>query len=546
MRSVKIAIIGAGSTSFAVTSLASLLREPALHGSNIVLVDVNKAALNTVYALARRIGAEWDAGVTIEATTDRRAAIRDADFVVCAIERVPREGLWRDDWELPLRHGVRQPRAENGGPGGFAHAARNIPPVLEIARDMEQLCPKALLILMSNPLPRLCRAVSKYTSVKVVGLCHQIGFGYLLAGALLMDKTDIPLPLEILQPDPPPYPYGRAFWEVVGKFLQEVGEVIDIKAAGLNHFTWMLDVRDRRTGEDLYPELRERFLELEDGPERLTRDMLRITGFLPVPGDGHLSEYLPFVHNPVTKPWERYKLELYNWERAGRGRDETWSEIESLSRGTDGASLDGLRDVPSEGIPELVLGIASNNHSYRPAVNVTNNGAISNLPPHAIVEVPVVVTGMGVLPFRMGGLPPMIAELCRREVELVEFVVDACVLGSRELALQALCLDPMVDDIDVARAVLDDYLHVHKEHLPQFNGARPDSTSWTNIAAPMQSSSHFPADDAAHEPEDENGKYPADQRIDEPVHAKIHHGERDEQHPWQEQERAAWEELPQS
>jgi len=119
-------------------------------------------------------------------------------------------------------------------------------------------------------LPRLCRAVTKYTGIKVIGLCHQIGYGYGLAGIVLMDHTDVEVPLEIMEPDTPPYPYGRVFWGIVGQFLTRVSDVIDIKAAGLNHFTWMLDVRDRRTGEDLYPLLRERFLAFPDAPERLS------------------------------------------------------------------------------------------------------------------------------------------------------------------------------------------------------------------------------------------------------------------------------------
>jgi alpha-galactosidase len=402
--------------------------------------------------------------------------------------------------------------------------------VLDIAHDMERLCPKALLILLSNPLPRLCRAVSKYTPIKVVGLCHQISFGYLLAGALLMDMTGIPFPLEILQPDPPPYPYGRTFWEAVGRFLLQVGEVLDIKAAGLNHFTWMLDVRDRRTGADLYGELRERFLTLPGGLEPLSRDMLRLTGLLPVPGDGHLSEYLSFVHNPITKPWERYKIDIYDWERAARGRDETWREIESLSRGTESRDLNGLRDLPSEGISELVLGMTSDTHCYRPAMNVPNRGAISNLPAEAIVEVPAIVTGMGPLPLRMGALPRMVAELCRREVELVEVVVDACVQGSRDLALQALCLDPMVDDVDVARAVLDEYLEVHKEYLPQFHGARRHRIVTAPPFATPSAGNGF-ARGPARRREDHNDVYPADGGIDGPVHAQVHDDNGHEQCP---------------
>ncbi|MCA1599668.1 MAG: alpha-glucosidase/alpha-galactosidase, partial [Chloroflexi bacterium] len=156
MKPVKIVIIGAGSASFGLNSLATLLREPALRGSALALVDHNADGLRLIHALAERMNTAWDAGLTIESDTDRRALLEGADFVVCSIEVGPREELWRRDWETTLRHGLRQPYGENGGPGGFAHAARNIPHILDIARDMERLCPTALFVNLSNPLPRLC------------------------------------------------------------------------------------------------------------------------------------------------------------------------------------------------------------------------------------------------------------------------------------------------------------------------------------------------------------------------------------------------------
>jgi len=469
MQPVKIVILGAGSASFALNSLATLLREPALRGSTLALVDLDPDALGLVRRLAERINMEWNARFSIEAHVDRSAVLKHADFVVCAIEHVPREKLWRHDWEVPLRHGLRQPRAENGGPGGFVHAARNIPPVIDIARDMERHCPNAVLIMLSNPLPRLCRAVTKYSSIQVVGLCHQLSFGYALAGVMLFDRTGVPVPVEILLPNTPPFPYGRAFWATVGQFVTRVSQAIDIKAAGLNHFTWMLDVRDRRTGEDLYPLLRKRFLAVPGGRERLSRELLRITGYMPATGDAHLSEYLSYTHNPATRPWKRYHLSPYEWDRAERGRDELWREIKSMiERG--GPALGRLRVLPSEGICEVVMGLTGRGDVYRPAANVPNRGAISNLPPDTIVEVPVTFTCEGVLPARIAELPPMISELCRREAQLVEYVVDAAVQGSREVALQALCLDPTMDDLDMARTVLDEYLEIHKEYLPQFHG----------------------------------------------------------------------------
>jgi alpha-galactosidase len=466
MHPLKIVIIGAGSASFGLNSLATLVREPTLRGSTLALVDTNTTGLHLIHRLAERMNREWDAGLIIESDPDRRAVLREADFVVCSIEVGPREQLWRQDWEITLRHGVRQPYAENGGPGGLFHTARNIPHILDIARDMERLCPSALFINLSNPLPRLCRAITKYTSIRVVGLCHQIGYGYGMVGRLLADHLGIEMPAIMKDPDAP---HDRAYWHIVGEFTARVSESIDIKAAGLNHFTWMLDVRDRRSGEDLYPELRRRFLEDPEGREPLTRAMLQLTGYIPVPGDTHLSEYLHFTHNPVTKPWERYNLHLYDWDRAAQERDEMWRQIERLVA-AGGPELAELRCLQSEGIYEVVHGIAHDANLYRAAINVPNHGTISNLPDHTIVEVPAVITGMGVLPLRIGSLPPVIAELCRREAERVELVVDAVVHGSRELALQALALDPTIDDLDLARCILEDYLETQKENLPQFHG----------------------------------------------------------------------------
>ena len=466
MKPVKIVIVGAGSASFGLNALATLLREPALKGSTLALVDTSAHGLELVRRLAERMNSEWGAGVRIVSNSDRNAVLDGADFVVCCIEVGPREELWRQDWEVTLRHGLRQPYAENGGPGGLFHAARNIPHILDIARDMERLCPRALLVNLSNPLPRLCRAVAKYTSITPVGLCHQIGHGYQMAGLALYDRFELDIPPILLDPT---VPHDRAYYAVANAFEARVAGVVDIKAAGLNHFTWMLDVRDRRDGQDIYPLLRERFERRVAAREPLTADLLRLTGYLPVPGDTHLSEYVPYTHNPATRPWERYHLHLFDWDLSAAGRSMVWAQIERLAA-EGGAELDQLRHVLSEGVFEVVHGVAGNANIYRDSINVRNDGAIANLPDHTIVEVPAVIGGMGVLPLRIGELPPVVAELCRREAELAELAVDAAALGSRELALQALALDPTVDDLDVARAVLDDYLETHRDHLPQFRG----------------------------------------------------------------------------
>jgi alpha-galactosidase len=465
MRPVSVVIIGAGSASFGLNALATLLREPVLRGSSLALVDTNVEGLQLVRALAERMNREWDAGLTITSTPDRVGVLPGADFVVTTIEVGPREDLWREDWEVTRRHGLRQPYAENGGPGGFAHAARNIPPILDIARDMERLCPRALLINLSNPLPRLCRAVTRYTGIRTLGLCHQIGHGYRMAGLLLADRLGIEVSEELSGA----HIGDDALWPGFERIGLQTEALIQITAAGLNHFTWMLDVRDRRSGEDLYPELRARFLAGPAAFEPLTRDMLRLSGVLPVPGDMHLCEYLPFTHNAATEPWKRYDLHLYDWDGRARKREEGWTAIAAMAK-ADGPSLDSLREARSEGMFEAIYGIAGSANVFREAFDVTNDGAITNLPAHVIVETPGIFGGPGAQPLRVGALPPVAAELCRREAECVELAVEAAVTGSRDVALQALALDPMVDDLDMARAILDDYLETHRATLPQFHG----------------------------------------------------------------------------
>ncbi len=168
MLPAKIVGIGAGSAGFGLNTLAALMRSRRLRESHLALVDRNAEALALVGRLAYRLNREWDARMTVTTHTHHAEALEGAGFVVLSLEVPPRERLWRMDYEIPLRYGVRQPYAENGGPGGFAHAARNIVPVMEIVRDMEQLCPDAWLINYTNPMVRICDAIARYSRIKVV------------------------------------------------------------------------------------------------------------------------------------------------------------------------------------------------------------------------------------------------------------------------------------------------------------------------------------------------------------------------------------------
>ena len=195
----------------------------------------------------------WDAEMTITSSTERRDLLSDADFVLVSIQVGQREEVWERDWRIPLRHGVRQPYAENGGPGSFSHTARNLPLIMAIARDMEALCPDAFYLNLVNPLIRLTTAVHSYSTIKVVGLCHQLLWGYAMAAAVLADRWGIAVPAGFhVHTDPE---NKAALLSVANEAVKH----LDIKAAGINHFSWVYEIRDKDTGEDLYPELRDRW-----------------------------------------------------------------------------------------------------------------------------------------------------------------------------------------------------------------------------------------------------------------------------------------------
>ncbi len=458
---MKITVIGAGSASFGLNTLSSLLRSKKLRGSHIALVDYNPDALKIMLRLAERLNRDWDAGMTLSSHVSHLDALPGTNFVVSAIEVPPRERLWKMDYDITLKYGVRQPYAENGGPGGFAHAIRNVLPVLGIAHDMERLCPDAWFINFSNPMVRICDAIHRYSKIKVVGLCHQIHAGYGMAGYMLADYLGISVPTGPFSTHADP-----KYWHLIHEVSHQAGKLIDIKAAGLNHYTWVLSITDKRTGEDLYPRLRAAWEKSNPAIEPLTRRIYDAFGIMPVPGDEHLDEYLPWCSDPQTKPWDALDLSLYDWDAAEKGREEGHKHIALMGNGDE--EIESLKNSDSEGALEIIEAAASGENEYHVALNLPNTGQIPNLPLDAIVETPGVLTPTGPVAIAVPALPTGVAEMLRREITVGQLCVDSAVTGDRQLALQSLLLGPVITDIDVAKQILDDYLTTYKSYLPQY------------------------------------------------------------------------------
>jgi alpha-galactosidase len=437
MRPTKIVIIGAASASFGPAMIADAVLTPGLQGSTLTLVDVDGPRLATVAAYARQVNRATGAGLLIEHTTDREEALPGAEFVIISIA-VRRNELWKLDFSIPLKHGIRQVLGENGGPGGLSHALRNIPIVLDIARDVERLAPDALVMSFTNPESRICLALTRYTDLKVVGLCHGIGMGY----QSLSRITGIP-----------------------------ADDLIGV-AAGLNHFSWFLDIR-RSTGEDLYPLLREKEAEFDPGYLPLTRKLFRAFGLYPHPSDDHIGEYLPYA-------WEYCGLEGYDFDRAERWRETAWRHLTEVARGErpvplpeelGGSAEERLEDPhlrlhrSGELAFPIIHSVLENSHDFIEAVNIPNRGLVEGLPDWAVVEVPAVAGADGVRGIQVGSLPRGITALLNTQVHVQDLVVEAAVHGSRELALQALLEDPVVGSVEAAEKTLDELLAVHAPYL---------------------------------------------------------------------------------
>lgn len=443
MGQTKIVLVGAGSTSFGVSTVADFFqqREQFL-GSTLVLCDVNEAKLERVRRLAQRMNAATGRPFCIEAVTDFQHALDGAGFVFVSIE-VDRLERWKLDWEIPFRYGIKHVLGENGGPGGLSHALRTVPLVLGIARAMEHSAPDAYLINYVNPLSRVCLGVTRYTKIKTIGMCHQINKGFSLVGQVL----------GLTPPTHEHFPEAELASQLKTKF--------DLKQAGLNHVTWIQDIRDKATGRDLYPEFRARLEKMDASWEPLSRRLYKAFGLFPATGDGHVGEYFSYAS-------ETSALQGYDFE--GRAHESIALDARVEQGAQEGAPLDEfLHHESGERGIDVVAALLNNLNRYELNVNVVNNGALPGLPDWAIVEVPAVVSGAGVLPLHMPALPDGITAVLNQQVAIQDRVVEAAVHGDRQAALQALLLDPLVSSYESAEKMLDELLATHQGYTVPFS-----------------------------------------------------------------------------
>jgi alpha-galactosidase len=458
---LKIAMIGAGSIGFTRRLIMDLMAVSEFRDTEFRLMDIDKENLDRVTNLSRHmLDINGLDSVTIQSTTNQREAIKDADYVIC-LARVGGLEAYRHDIEIPLKYGVEQCVGDTLGPGGVFFALRTIPVLLDIARDMRDLAPNALLLNYSNPMAMNTWAVRRAGGVRVVGLCHGVQHGH------------------------------EQIAEAFGFPQDEVDQI----CAGINHQTWFIKVSHK--GEDLVPRLLEAFENHPTLPktEPCRIDVLRRFGYYSTESNGHLSEYLPWYRKKSADMDKWINSDIWiGGVTAGYlehclTRNEEYKEMypKWLSGELESIPL-GQR---SEEHGSYIIEALETGRVYRGNFNIENIGHITNLPNNSTIEIPCYVDRNGIAPTFIGDLPMALAATCRASISVQEMAVEAALTGNRELVKLAILHDPLTAAIcstDQVWSMVDEMLDALSPWLPQFN---EENRTWRDIPQPENGLYHF-------------------------------------------------------
>jgi alpha-galactosidase len=467
---IKIAMIGAGSIGFTRRLMQDVLAVPELADTHIAFTDISERNLDMVTSLCRRDVDANGLPATIVATTDRRRALADADYVICMIRQGGLDAF-RTDIDIPLKYGVDQCVGDTLCAGGLMYAQRTIPALLDFCRDIREVArPGALFLNYSNPMAMNTWACNKYGGVKTVGLCHGV---------------------------------QGAHWQithVIERWARREGLLepnetlhrrdVDVIAAGINHQTWFVTVQWR--GIDMVPRLLELF---EDHPEyrqteKVRIDVLRRFGYYSTESNGHLSEYLPWYRKRPEEIGQWIDLSSWiNGETGGYLRvcmeGRRWFETDF----PNWMAAEPPRITPdrrSEEHGSYIVEALETGRTYRGHFNVVNRGHITNLPDGCVVEIPGYVDRTGIHMPVVGALPLACAATCAASVRVQEMGMEAAVHGDLTLLKQAMLHDPLVGAVcnpEEVWQMTDEMLLAQAQWLPQYRDDIPEARKRLEEAA---------------------------------------------------------------
>ncbi len=439
---IKITFMGAGSTVFAKNVLGDVMLTPALWDSEIALYDIDPARLEESYimitSLNRNINQNRATVKKYLGVAERKDALRDATFVVDAIQVGLYDPCTIIDFEVPKKYGLRQTIADTLGIGGIFRALRTIPVLDDFARDMAEVCPKALFLNYTNPMAILAGYMQRYTPIETVGLCHSVQ---------VCSKT----------------------------LLKEVGlepkRPIKEKIAGINHMAFLLELEDA-DGNDLYPEIRRRANEILENPPENFKDLVRFEyirrlGYYCTESSEHNAEYNNFfIKSKYPELIERYRIPLDEYPRRCVNQIARWNSDREKYL-SDDVSHKRTHEYASYIMEAIVT-----NNPYQIGGNVLNKGLIDNLPSDACVEVPCLVNKLGIQPTHVGRLPVQCAAMNMTNINVQLLTIEAAVTKKREHIYHAAMLEPHTSSelsIDDIIALCDDLIEAHKGWLPEYH-----------------------------------------------------------------------------
>ncbi len=439
---LKIAFMGAGSTVFARNVLGDVMSTEALRECEIALYDIDALRLNESLRILSTLNQNINEGRAVIkpylGVENRKDALRGARFVVNAIQVGGYEPSTVIDFEIPKKYGLRQTIADTLGVGGVMRALRTIPVMEDFARDMEEVCPGALLLNYTNPMAMLTGYISRYTGVRMVGLCHsvQVCSSHLLKSLGMEDKLE-----------------GRR-------------ELI----AGINHMAWLLSIADK-DGNDLYGEIRRRAKEKnasEKHDDMVRFDYIDKLGYYCTESSEHNAEYNPFyIKEKYPELIERFNIPLDEYPRRCINQINGWKEMSEKL-----LSDPHLTHKRTTEYASYIMEAEVTNKPFSIGGNVLNTGhLIEDFPEHACVEVPCLVDGTGIHPTYVGHLPPVLAAMNMTNINTQLLTIEAARTRKREDIIRAVMLDPHTAaelSIDDIVKMVDEMIEAHGPYMAMY------------------------------------------------------------------------------
>ena len=437
---MKIVFLGAGSTVFVKNVVGDCIFTPEIGEFEVALFDIDLKRLEESRRMLEHLNKKYKGKAVIRTYTNRKECLKNADFIVNAIQVGGYDPCTITDFEVPNKHGLRQTIGDTLGIGGIFRALRTLPVLDSFAEDIMEVCPNALFLNYVNPMAILTGYMQRFTPVKTIGLCHSV-------------QVCVPMLLDTL---------GMS---------EEYQNNCKYDIAGINHQAWLLSLTDMQ-GNDLYPEVKRRSLSGEYAEKMewdlVRHDLMHRFGYYVTESSVHSAEYFPYyIKDKYPELLEKYKINLDEYPRRCRLQINEWNELRDKL--VEKGEVEHTKSVEySSGIIKSIL----TNTPYKINANVINHGLITNLPDNACVEVPCLVDATGIHPCQVGALPEQLAALNHTNINVQLLTIEAYRSKKKEDLYRAAYLDPHTSaelSMDAIKALCDDLIEAHGEWLPKFN-----------------------------------------------------------------------------